>query len=172
MSGLHSGQNNYFRSTKERPFHISVGAVIFNDKGELLCRHFTNYQGRPMDIYILPTETLEQNETLEQALHRGIHEEVGAKADIKGFLGPLVGFAINGDKVFEKTVLFFLMQVKEVYTPLYPDEDGTSTIEWHTPEFLLDQIQYMPEDIIHSVLNESTIIKNAQRALESLTVKI
>jgi isopentenyldiphosphate isomerase len=172
MSSSHSGQSNYFRSTKERPFHLSVGAVVFNDKGELLCRHFTNYRGRNVDIYLFPTETPELGETFEQTLHRGLSEEVGVTAESPGFIGTLVGFAISGDKVFEKTVIYFMAHHKETIAPLYPNEDGISTVEWHKPEFLLEQTKHLPYDMLHSVLNESTIIKSAQKVLRSQPIKI
>lgn len=170
MSNSHSDELNYFRSTKQRPFHLSVGGVIYNDKCELLTRHFSVYKGRKVNVFLFPTETIEPGEMLEQALRRGLMEEVGTRADIKGFLGTLVGFAKSKDKVFEKTVIYFLAELKEIVSPLCPDEDGVSTVEWHTPEFLLEQTKYLPQDMIHSVLNESSIIKSAQKVLSpSLT---
>jgi ADP-ribose pyrophosphatase YjhB (NUDIX family) len=169
---MSTNEHNYFRSTKERPFHISVGAVVVNDAHKLLCKHFTNFHGRPVNMFLFPTETLEPHESLEQALHRGLKEEVGVTADIRGYIGTSVGFAVSGDKVFEKTVLYFLLHCKTIGTPLFPFEDGVSTIEWHTPEFLLEQAHHLPEDMIHSVLNESNIIRNVQKNLQSETLKI
>lgn len=170
MSSSDNRQDNYFRSTKQRPFHLSVGAVVFNQKGEFLSRHFSTFHDRPANIYLFPTETIEKYESIEIAVHRGLMEEVGVTANIEGLIGTSVGFAVSGDKVFEKTVIYFLMRLEEVKTPFFPDEDGASTIEWHTPEFLLEQAQYLPDDMIHSVLNESSIIKNAWKSLQTQAV--
>ncbi len=171
MSNSHSDRLSYFRSTKQRPFHLSVGGVVYNNKGELLTRHFSNYKGRNVDIYLFPTETIEPGESLEQALLRGLKEEVGVQAKIKGFLGTLVGFAKSKDKIFEKTVIYFLTELQTIGPPLFPEEDGQSSVEWHTPEFLLEQTKYLPQDMIHSVLNESSTIKAAQKIISPTLIR-
>lgn len=171
MSSSDPGKLNFNRSTKERPYHLSVGGVVHNNEGEILTRHFSNFKGRDTDMYLFPTETIEPSESLEQALLRGLKEEVGVTAEIKGFLGTLVGFAKSNDKIFEKTVIYFLTELKSISLPQYPDEDGASTVEWHTPEFLLEQTKYLPQDMIHSVLNESSIIKAAQKILSPILTR-
>ncbi len=153
---------NFYRSTEDRPVHLSVGAVVVNDKGELLCRHFSIFKNNFLNIYLFTTETPEPGENLDQALSRGILEELGAKAEIIGYIGSITGPMISHDREIEKNVVYFLMRLTEMTdSPIYPDEDGPHTIEWQTPEFLLEKIETYPEEIKHSILNESKIINAA-----------
>ena len=76
---------NYFQSSQEFPFHISVGAVLRNKQGEIACHYFDTFSHlgeSAEDFYILMRETIEPNETIEKALARGLKEEFGAEAQI------------------------------------------------------------------------------------------
>ncbi|MDQ3076522.1 MAG: NUDIX hydrolase [bacterium] len=156
---------NFYRSTKEKPYHLSVGCIVVNEKGEMLTRHFKVFHGKEMEIFLFPTETIEQHETLEETFHRGLLEEVGVQAEIISFIGSLMGPAQSGDKVFEKTVVYFLGKIISISDPLTPNEDGMSTIEWHTPEFLLEHVLQQADYIQTSVLNEEKVIRTAQEVL-------
>jgi len=62
---------HYFVGQKKSPFHLSVGAIVMNGKTEIYCHHLLNVRGK-MDAYLLMRETVEPNETLENALRRGL----------------------------------------------------------------------------------------------------
>lgn len=87
---------NYFQGNSKHPQHISVGAVVLNDKNEICCHHFDSRINKFIgywkdngleDFYILMRETIEPNETLEHALHRGLMEEFGVEAELLDYIG-------------------------------------------------------------------------------------
>ncbi len=157
---------NYYRSTKEKPYHLSVGIVVVNEAEEFLVRHFSTFHGEKVDLCLFPTETIEQDETLEETVHRGLREEVGAEAEIISFIGSIHGLATMNNKTFEKTVIYFLCRFKKGNSPLYPDEDGESITEWHPAKFLIDHQAQQPPDIQNSILNETKIIEAAVEVLK------
>ena len=80
--------HNYFKASKENPYHLSIGAVVLNGEGKILCHHFESLtlKGETFkDFYILMRETIEPSETIEACLERGLREEFGCKAEIKRF---------------------------------------------------------------------------------------
>jgi len=71
---------NYFQGNNKHPRHLSVGAVLTNDHGEICVHHVNDeslaQEGRlkgywtdegVTDFYILMRETIESNEALEKA---------------------------------------------------------------------------------------------------------
>ncbi len=82
---------DYYHSEAHRPFHLSVGLVIVNDKGEFLSKHFSDFRGQYENLYLFPTETVEKDESLEQTLSRALIEEVGIQALPIGSIGSIVG---------------------------------------------------------------------------------
>ena len=109
---------NYFQRSEEHPYHISVGAVLINEKEEVCTHYFKNFfhpaVGQLNDFYNLMRETVEPNETLEQALARGLMEEFGATGNLKSFLGSIVAKTPQEDYIFEKTTLYFLYELVEI----------------------------------------------------------
>ncbi len=108
-----TNMKNYLRKTKQFPCHYSIGAVVLNDKNQVMCHYFDEISGLKQ-LYILMRESPEKNESIEQTLKRGLMEEFGAKTDIVQYIGSLVGF-YNEDKLknIEKTTLYFLCKLKE-----------------------------------------------------------
>ena len=101
-----------FQHSQDNPFHISVGALLVNDKGEILVHkaraadmdsEYRYKLGGLDEAYILMRESLENGETLEKGVARGLKEEFGVEGKIERYLGSLQ-FEVEG---FEKTTLFF-----------------------------------------------------------------
>ncbi len=91
------------KGTKENPFHLSFGMVIIEDKKVAMIH-------KEGGDYTLPRETVKLKESLEEALKRGAHEEVGLLVDVKKYLGSLkIFFFRDGEKV-EKTTCYFLLK--------------------------------------------------------------
>lgn len=106
---------NYYQASVEQPFHLSIGAVPVRN-GKIMCLHFKEL-GPYKNFYVLPTETVEQGETIDQTLHRGLLEEMGVTCKIKNFLGsaiyPGIWFTeISKPTNVVKTVLYFLVEVE------------------------------------------------------------
>ena len=104
--------NNYLFYDRDFPSHYSVGAVVLNEKKQVMCHHFKKIQ-QFEDLYILMRETPELNESVEQTLERGLLEEFGASAKIIHYAGSIVSH--HGDdrlSDIEKTTLYFLCQLE------------------------------------------------------------
>ena len=153
--------SGYFTSTKENPFHLSIGAVVINDDKEILCHHHTEFLGEKYNVWLLMKETMHPNESTEQTLHRGLLEEFGARGEIKSFLGSLVSELPRKGVLTQKTTLYFLVEFLERDKSLRSEEDKKfSVVEWQTKEFLIGKMKQQAEHFDNrSTLDESEILK-------------
>ncbi len=163
--------SSIYQHTAANPFHISVGAVVVNDKGEILVHKMQkkdvpadmlqafNYDSIQKDeIYTLMRETLEDGEVLTDAVMRGVHEEFGIEGTVEKYLGSIQAKAFAWDKEFEKTTLYF--QVGVITQNERPkDEEDFSILEWHAPEFLIQKMQEQGQSMNRTDLDESKIIQ-------------
>lgn len=157
-----------FQHSKESPFHISVGVVLINEQGEV-CVHKHTRENTPAEsldvlgslseVYILMRESLENGETLEDAVHRGIQEEFGAEGDILRYLGAIRCDIQPKTYAFEKVTLYFLMQLTALHERPQEDEEAHSVLEWHTPEFLIEKMREQGTATGRGDLDESKIIE-------------
>lgn len=122
---------NYYSGTKEKPHHISVGAILRNDKNEIACHYYEKkIRKYPENFYTLMHESVEMGETLEQTLHRGLQEEFGATAEIKEYVGSLViTYDVEGQMI-EKTVIYFLCDFISFSERNMEDPENQSEIRW------------------------------------------
>ncbi len=161
---------NYFQNKKDHPQHISVGAVVVNSKGEIMAHYFSERLSHGYwpdlglkDFYILMRETLNPNETLEQALHRGLMEEFGVEAEIVDYIGSQctsVNSAKHGWKI-DKTTLYFLCKFisQDVSKRSKEDIEGETDIEWRTKEFLISKMKDQAKKYGRGDLDESSILE-------------
>lgn len=154
----------FFQFSKESPYHISVGAIVFNDEGKIACHHFKNKLGEK-DLYILMRESVENGEDLLTTLERGLMEEFGAKAKPLSYVGALSGTISDSKTDFEKTTLYIACKLTS-FNPDKRDEndpEADSIIEWMDPKELIDIMQKQGDKYQRIDLDESTVI---QRALD------
>ena len=160
--------SNYFQGNNEHPRHLSVGAVVLNDKNKVCCHHFTkaNVSGYWPDeglddFYILMRETLEPNESLEKALERGLMEEFGITAEIVDYLGSRIGRFVHKSIEVEKTTVYFLCCVQSQDESLRDTSDieGQSKIEWHGPDFLIPIMKEQTAKFKRTDVDESAILE-------------
>lgn len=166
---------NHFSHSAKSPFHLSVGAVLFNDTHEVACHFFESITDDKTDVtykdvYILMRETLESSETLEQAIARGLEEEFGAKGEIIDFIGAQsISFQRESYK-FHKTTLYFLAHLTSIDATkrLSDDPEIGSEIQWKDMDFLIRHMKSQTPPAYREDMNESEIIERAKQALERL----
>lgn len=166
--------SNIFQGTSDSPQHISVGAVIVNGDSQICCHKFnreiTNEIGfNPKlvdDLYLLMRETLEEGETLERAVHRGIGEEFGMKAEIISYVGSLKSTypSKKTGAIIEKTTLYFLCRyVEEDQSLREGGVEGQSEVVWKSADFLIEKMTKQSEQYKdRGDLDENSIIKRAK----------
>jgi hypothetical protein len=161
--------NNLYKGTVEHPFHLSVGAVLCNDKNEICCHYFKKFKSKTDlikldDFYILMRETLESNETLEQAVLRGIGEEFGATGKISDYIGSIKSQFNRLDTPVEKTTVYFLIRLDkfDIAQRMKDDEEKLSHIQWHSINFLISKMKDQAIRYKRTDLDESSILERAK----------
>lgn len=153
----------FFQASKKQPYHLSIGAVLFDQDGRIACHHFTEILGHK-DIYILMRESMENNETPLMTLDRGLKEEFGATAQPVAFLGCLSGYLSDSRLSFEKTTLYIACQLVN-WNPEnrdLEDPEASSIIEWLEPDVLILLMEKQGIRFQHRVdADESEMIKRA-----------
>lgn len=153
----------FFQASQKQPYHLSIGAVLFDQNGHIACHHFKEILGLK-DIYILMRESMENNETPLQTLERGLKEEFGAIAQPKAFLGGLSGYLPDARLSFEKTTLYIACQLID-WNPNdrnLNDPEASSTIEWLQPDTLISLMQLQGIRFQHRAdADESEMIRRA-----------
>lgn len=153
----------FFQASKKQPYHLSIGAVLFDQNGLIACHHFTEFLGQK-DLYILMRESMENDETPLMTLHRGLKEEFGSTAKPIAFLGCLSGPLPDSRLPFEKTTLYVACQVLS-WNPEnrdLEDPEASSIIEWHEPSALISIFEQQGVRFQHRVdADESEMIRRA-----------
>jgi hypothetical protein len=153
----------FFQASKKQPYHLSIGAVLFDQNGYIACHHFKEILGHK-NVYILMRESMENNETPLMTLHRGLKEEFGATAEPLAFLGCLSGYLPDSCLPFEKTTLYVACKMIN-WNPNdrdFNDPEASSIIEWLDPNELISIMQQQGVRFQHRVdADESEMIKRA-----------
>jgi 8-oxo-dGTP pyrophosphatase MutT (NUDIX family) len=151
---------NYFIGTPEHPYHLSAGAVVINEEDKVCCHHYEPGNDHPFgeeSLYVLMRESLEPNERLEDAVARGLMEEFGITATIKGFLGSIQSEFEREEATIQKTTLYFLCSlVSQDLAKRNDDLENRSKVEWKEVSFLIDA---MPRQSRRTDLNESAVLQ-------------
>ncbi len=158
----------FYQHGLPQPYHVSVGAVVFNDDFKICTHHFTTEQvpkqlrhlcGGLSDVYHLMRESLEDGEVLEAAVRRGIQEECGATGEIEKYLGSLVCTVTAPKSTFEKTTLYHAVRLHELGERLIDDVESTSMLEWYSPFELLALYEQQAKATNRAELHEAEIIR-------------
>jgi hypothetical protein len=158
-----------YQSGDDKPYHVSVGAVLFNDKFEV-CVHRCTQSMVPdrykwltdgLDImYTLMRESLENDEPLEAAVHRGLAEEFGAIGEIEKYLGARIANVTTPNGFgFEKTTLYHAVRLCELGERDPEDEEGFSELVWVPVVELLGLMKEQATKTNRSELNEVEVIE-------------
>jgi hypothetical protein len=153
-----------FDSTVEQPFHLSVGAVFVNDEGKIAVHHFPEMWG-VKDLLLLMHETLNEGETLEAGVMRGLREEFGAIGELQAFLGSVVSSFDRGGAEVQNTTAYFLVKMVS-FNPesrATNDPEGHSTIEWREANELIRLMKLQGD--VAPLSDESVVIERAMKFL-------
>lgn len=159
-----------FQHSEEKRFHVSVGAVLVNDQGEVCAHHFLKEkipEGYNLDgldkCYTLMRESLEDGESLEEAALRGIREEFGAEGEVGRYLGAQHHMVDDPMGRFEKTTLY--LEVRLIRQNERPADDAESftDVVWCTPEFLIERMREQGARSGQQHLDESKILETYVR---------
>lgn len=170
---LPASETSFFSASQEQPYHISVGAVLFDASGRIACHHFEEILGQK-EVYILMRESMENDETIFSTLHRGLLEEFGATATPIVYLGCLSRFLPDRVLSFEKTTLYILCQLDE-WDPTKRDPndpEAMSSIEWIEPSELIAIMERQGERFQRVDADESEMIRRAIPYIEEQFSKI
>ena len=136
----------------EKPFHISVGAVLMDDMDE--SRH-------------LMRETLEGNEPLQDAVLRGIKEEFGATGTVEKYLGPKIDLIIHPDRTsFEKLTIYHSVRLDKLGERTDTGPEGTTHLEWVPPQKALELYRDQISHTDRPELDERVIIERFIKAYD------
>jgi isopentenyldiphosphate isomerase len=153
-----------FQHSPDNPFHISVGVLLVNEQGEILVHkaraadmdpEYRYKLGGLDEAYILMRESLENGETLEQGVARGLQEEFGVEGNIERYLGSLQ-FEVEG---FEKITLFFQVSFVKQDKRLAGDAEGFTELVWMEPKVLVEHMRDQGARATRKDLDESKIVE-------------
>ena len=161
---------NYFQGNSKHPQHISVGAVVLNDKNKICCHHFDSktfdFKGywkdqHLEDFYILMRKTVELGETLENTLYRGLMEEFGIEAKLVDYVGSIQSHFKNKGVEIEKTTLYFLCKLKtqDLSKRSSGDVEFESQVVWRGADFLIPKMKEQSKKYGRTDVDESAILE-------------
>lgn len=162
-------QDKIITGTTEYPYHVSIGAVVFNKKKEICVHHFDTITVggyRADNFYILMRESPNKSETYLHTLERGLLEEFGMRAEIIHFIGSLQEeLPFKNNK--EKTTLYFLCEFTSQSDKLRSKDDpeSHSKIEWHTADFLIEKMLKQGKKYPGYSIDEHKIVKGVKQFL-------
>ena len=163
---------NYFQRSKDQPYHISVGAVLTNDDNEVCVQYLKDFYhpavGSLSDFYSLMRETIEPNETIEQALQRGLLEEFGAIGELQSFLGSIVAMTPQEDYIFQKNTLYFHLKLisLDLAKRSYEDKKINAEIVWAKIPELIAKMTEQGKRLNREDLNESVVLERLMKVLK------
>lgn len=127
--GLHT-KGFELRATKEFPYNLSVGAIIQEGDRYLVLKQSDG-------VCRFPSETMYSDESIEDALIRGMQEELGLLVRVGKFIGSVYAeFLAPDQNVVKKTTIYFFCTKIGETTRSPQTNEVDDTIIWATKEEL------------------------------------
>jgi len=129
---------------------VGVGAVIINDKSEILL--LKRLKEPEKGCWTIPGGTVEFGETIEEAIIREIEEEIGVKIEIISLLG-ITNHIIKDEKTHWVSPAFLVKIIEGV--PVNKEQHKHEELRW----FLSDSLP------INSTITTTVALKNYLKQL-------
>jgi hypothetical protein len=151
-----------------RPAHLSVGALLVNVEGKIAVQHIKqavmSETGETVrDVVTLMRTTLQDNESLEDAVIRGVMREFGATGVISKYLGGITTRIPLKDDAALKTTLYFLVQCMDMnfsQRSVRSDEyESQAVLVWYDPDALIEKMTSQSEGLAREDFDESDIVR-------------
>lgn len=160
---------SYFQAQLNKPAHLSVGAVLYDPVSKkYVVLYKKTDKGR---IHTFPAKTITEKETLEEAFHRCIKSELGAKARIITYVGSKqsedIWFAeVKKPTTVQKTTIMFLGELtkhngSQRATGEFTEDD--SPIKYLPYKKLLKLFQSEYREFGHEFFNFAAILEVAEK---------
>ncbi len=168
-------RDKFYQHSDEQPYHISVGAVLYNDSNNICVHHFVrdavpqNMQylmNGVTDLYLLMRESIENGETIDEAVARGVQEEFGARGVIEKYIGSTEHRAKTRDGDYWKTTLYHSVRLIGMGERPKDNAEVFSIIEWIEPPKLMEIMKEQGRKTAFSDFDESKIIERFLQTYE------
>lgn len=156
----------YFIGQAKNPYHLSVGAVLVNEKREICVHHYESADGSK-NVYSFMRETVRFDDSLKGAVERGLAKEFGVTATVERYLGSLTSRFTNWENIdIQKTTLYFLCAYKGIVKKENVQEKhfewvSKETVEWVTYPELLKKMETQSNFTARSDFDEVDILHRA-----------
>lgn len=172
--------SNPFSGTPDRPYHLSIGAVLVEgdkflahkfDLTRIDLQEAKSKTGILTDtFYSIMTETPEEDEGFLDALVRGCMEEFGANVELIGFIGTHIGHFARPSKPdinIEKSMPFFLCRVIDRDDSRRPkgEIESKSDVVLLDPEELAQILDAQFKELGRTDFDLGNIVRRAQKLL-------
>ena len=110
-------------------------------------------------------ETLENNEPLEHAVHRGLEEEFGMEAEIIDYVGSIKSHSESKTgSLIQKTTLYFLCkEISRDDSKREKGMEGMSELGWKSIDFLIEK--FKEQSVFKSgVVDDSEILERLKNS--------
>lgn len=107
-----------FRAVNENPYHLSVGVILKTEEGWYVLH-------RRDDVYSCVTGTVDDNESLEECVHREVMEEMGVTCSIDSYAGGTICTVADQRGTFQKTTVWFMCTKTSEYGMRTDDLDAS-----------------------------------------------
>lgn len=162
--------NKFYQYALPQRFHISVGAVVFDDQYRVCLHHFEKknvpehlqFLGDYLDdIWHLVRESLEGNEPLHDAVLRGVQEELGATGTIEKYLGAKIDRIDGPSDVhpFEKVTLYHAVRLGGLGERPQIDTESKTLLEWYSPAEAIEIFTTQASKTSRPELDERVVIE-------------